>query len=71
MKKLFVVYETKNEKGGLSAYAAKISQNESIYWWLKDRQAVNCFWFSTWKEAMETAERWNETYRMSKSNKED
>lgn len=66
MKKLFVVYETENENGQLSANAAAIPESESLFWWLKDRQAVNCFWFSTWKEAVETAERWNETYKVSK-----
>lgn len=66
MKKLFVAYETENENGQLSAHAAAIPESESLFWWLKDRQAVNCFWFSTWKEAVETAERWNETYKISK-----
>ena len=67
MKKLFVVYETENENGQLSANAAAIPESESLFWWLKDHQAVNCFWYPTWKEAVAAAERWNETY----NNKED
>ena len=66
MKKLFVVYETENENGRLSANADAIPESESLFWWLKDHQVVNFFWYPTWKEAVAAAERWNETYKMSK-----
>ena len=51
MKKLFVVYETEKENGQLSANAAAIPESESLFWWLKDHQVVNCFWFPTWKDS--------------------
>lgn len=65
-KKLFVAYETENENGQLPANAATIPESESLFWWLKDHQAVNCFWYPTWEEAIAAAERWNESYRISK-----
>lgn len=75
MAKLFVVYEAENENGQMFAEAAKIPRTDSLYWWLKNHRAVNCFWFPTWKEAVEAADRWDETYerwyRMNKNNQED
>ena len=66
MKKLFVAYETKNENGQLSANAAAIPESESLFWWLKDHQAVNCFWYPTWKEAIAAAECQIDTYKINK-----
>lgn len=69
MQKLFVVYETQTDNGQLLAIADKISENDSLFWWLKDHQAINCFWYPKWEDALEAAERWNESYRIIQNNK--
>lgn len=66
MEKLFVVYETVDENWQPSAHVDAIPKNDNILWWLNSHQAVNCLWFPSRKEAVATANFWNESYRTNK-----